>query len=417
MLQVTISSLAEQVQLLARSLSFQRSCPEFPRGMAGQLGFWPFFGWTVSTMVRPASSDEKGVPAVTLILPGFASHPSRTSGRAGQLLGWRLEVLMGLAIWVFSSSASAQATSGPSRIQDRKDKQAIPAVVAPVQQPPHPAVPVYGADAPEQTLPQPPEVVWDGKQLTIDAENSRLSDILLAVRVKTGASVDFPEGATSERVVVHLGPAAVREVLSSLLYGTDFDYVIQSADDDEDGLRSLVVTLHGKGGDDAPGAGAAGTVAAAPAGRRLMPGYAAPGKPKFQAEAEAALAAEEAASQDSAPVADSASAADAAPAKDTPTADAASAKDTPAVAGKESPSTGSQAANSDPKSAPPSTATSSPDGGSVAANDPAPTDSNDQSPASQAIQNMQHMFEQRRQIQTQQNQAAQQQHQQQPAAD
>jgi hypothetical protein len=357
-------------------------------------------------MVRPARSDEKGVPAVTLILPGFASHPSRTSGRAGQLLGWRLEVLMGLAIWVFASSASAQATPGPSSIQDRKDKQAIPAVVAPVQQPPHPAVPVYRADAPEQTLPQPPEVVWDGKQLTIDAENSRLSDILLAVRVKTGASVDFPEGAASERVAVHLGPAAVREVLSSLLYGTDFDYVIQSTDDDEDGLRSLVVTLHGIGVDDAPGAAAAGTVTAAPAGRRLMPGYAAPGKPKFQAEAEAALAAEEAASQDSAPVADSPSAADAAP-----------AKDTPAAAGKESPSTGSEAASSDPKSAPPSTATSSPDAGSVAASDAAPTDSNEQSAAAQAIQNMQHMFEQRRQIQSQQNQAAQQQRQQQPAAD
>lgn len=307
---------------------------------------------------------------------------------------------MGLAIWVFASSASAQATPGPSRIQDRKDKPAIPAVVAPVEQPPHPVVPVYGADALEQTLPQPPEVVWDGKQLTIDAENSRLSDILLAVRVKTGASVDFPEGAASERVVVHLGPAAVREVLSSLLYGTDFDYVIQSADDDEDGLRSLVVTLHGKGGDDAPGAAVAGTVVAAPAGRRLMPGYAAPGKPKFQAEAEAALAAEQAASQDSAPVADTAS-------------DAPPAKDTPAAADKESSSTGSQAANSDSKSAP-APASSSPDAGSVAVSDPAPTDSNEQSAASQAIQNMQHMFEQRRQIQSQQNQAAAQQ--QQPAA-
>jgi hypothetical protein len=406
MLQVTISSLAEQVQLLALSLSFRRRCPEFPRGMAAQFVFWPFSAGLVPSTVRPASSDEKGVPAVTLFLPGFASHPSRTSGRTGQLLGWRLEVLMGLAIWVFASSASAQATPGPSRIQDRKDKQAIPAVVAPVEQPPHPVVPVYGADALEQTLPQPPEVVWDGKQLTIDAENSRLSDILSAVRLKTGASVDFPDGAASERVVVHLGPAAVREVLSSLLYGTDFDYVIQSADDDEDGLRSLVVTLHGKGGDEAPGAAVAGTVGAAPAGRRLMPGYAGPGKPKFQAEAEAALAAEQAASQDSAPVADSAAAADAPP-----------TKDTPAAADKESPSNGSQAANSDPKSAPPSSTASSPDAGSVAASDPAPTDSNEQSAASQAIQNMQRMFEQRRQIQSQQNQAAQQPHQQQPAAD
>jgi hypothetical protein len=107
---------------------------------------------------------------------------------------------MGLAIWIFASWASAQATPGPSRIQERKEKPANPVVVAPAQQAPHPVVPIYGAAAPEQTLPQPPEIAWDGKQLTIDAENSRLSDILLAIRAKTGASVEFPGGATSERV-------------------------------------------------------------------------------------------------------------------------------------------------------------------------------------------------------------------------
>jgi hypothetical protein len=195
---------------------------------------------------------------------------------------------MGLAIWLFASLASAQATPRPSRIQERKEKPANPVVVVPAQQTPHPVVPIYGAAAPEQTLPQPPEIDWDGKLLSIGAENAKLSDVLLAVQAKTGASIDFPGGATSERVAVHLGPAPVREVLSSLSYGTNFDYVIEGADDDQDGLRSVIVTTRGGSIDDAV------VVLDTPEhpGMRLMPGYAAPGKRTFQAAAEAAAAAQ-----------------------------------------------------------------------------------------------------------------------------
>ena len=308
---------------------------------------------------------------------------------------------MGLAIWVFVSSASAQATPGPPHIQERKEKQATSAVVAPVQQPAHPVVPIYGAAASEETLPQPPEVVWDGKQLTIDAENSKLSDILLAVRAKTGASVDFPGGATSERVAVHLGPAPVREVLSSLLYGPDFDYVIQAADDDEDGLGSVVVTQRGGKGEDVVGADA--PVVAADAVKtpamRLMRGWAAPGKPAFQAEAEAALAAKQA-------EADGASATETDAAVPTPGQGSADS-------GAESAAAGPPPANADPKSA----SSTSSAGSTVTVSDipPATTasatsasssgdSSGEQSEAAQRVQNMMNMFEQRRQIQARQNQ-------------
>jgi hypothetical protein len=341
---------------------------------------------------------------VTQILVGFARHEFRRSGRIQRRLAWSLEVLMGLAIWVFASLASAQATPGPSRIQERKEKPATPVVVSPAQQPPHPVVPVYGAAAPEQTLPQPPEIAWDGKQLTIDAENSRLSDILQAIRAKTGASVDFPQGATSERVAVHLGPAPVREVLSSLLYGTDFDYVIQSTDDDEDGLRSVVVTLRGGKSDDLVGADAEQVAAdaAKTPGMRLMRGYAAPGKPAFQAEAEAALAAKKAEAE-SGFTSESAAATD----SDVPTREQGSA-----ATSAESAATGPSPINTDPNSAP--AATSSADGSTVAVSDIPPPNtaatsgdsSGEQSEATQKVQNMLNMFEQRRQIQAQQNQRA-----------
>jgi hypothetical protein len=337
---------------------------------------------------------------VTQILPGFARHRFRRSGRIQRRLAWSLEVLMGLAFWVFASLASAQATPGPSRIQERKEKPANPVVVAPAHPTLHPVVPIYGATAPEQTLPQPPEIDWDGKRLTIDAENSKLSDVLLAIRAKTGASIDFPGGATSERVAVHLGPAPVREVLSSLLYGTNFDYVIQGADSDEEGLRSVVVTTRGGGIDDAA------VVADTPEhpGMRLMPGYAAPGKRAFQAAAEAAAAAQsdQPAPENSAAAAEAAVAAGDAP---SPTSEpgsapagAESAHSQPASTDTQSPIPTADAGlglgdgSSSPRatiSSTASTASSSPGSG----------------PLPQMIQDMTRLFQQRQQIQAQQNQA------------
>ena len=71
----------------------------------------------------------------------------------------------------------------------------------------------------------PPKVSFSGGMLTIVAENSTLSDILRAVKTQTGAAVEIPPNAT-ERVVTHLGPGAPRDVLSSLLNGSHFNYVM-----------------------------------------------------------------------------------------------------------------------------------------------------------------------------------------------
>jgi hypothetical protein len=258
--------------------------------------------------------------------------------------------------------------------------------------------PIYERTVPEQTLPEPPEVAWDGKQLTIDAENSRLADILLAVRTKTGALVEFPGGgACLERVAVHLGPAPVREVLSSLLYGSDFDYVIQAADDDEDGLRSVVITLRGKG-DDVVGASApvVAADAAKTPGMRLMRGYAAPGKPAFQAEAEAALAAKQA-DADGAVATDSATATDAA--VPTPGQGAADSGAESAAAGSPSATSSADRSTVTVSDIPPATSASATSASSSGDSSGEPSDT------AQKVQNMMNMFEQRRQIQARQNQS------------
>jgi hypothetical protein len=262
------------------------------------------------------------------------------------------------------------------------------------------------AQVSEETLPQPPEVSWDGKRLTIDAENSKLEDILLGVRNKTGASVDFPANASSERVAVHLGPAPAREVLSSLLYGSDFDYVIQAADDDPDALRSVVLTARGKGDESAAADNT--MVAAGPVktpGMRMMRGYAAPGKPTYQAAAEAALAAEQAAADGTAPATD----------ETAPPAESAATTEAAAPTAGQGSAAPSSAEAAPANSAPSNGAPSSGEGSTVAASDTPSTitptaasgnNSGDQSEVSQRMQDMMKMFQQRQQIQAQQNQAA-----------
>ena len=94
---------------------------------------------------------------------------------------------------------------------------------------------------------QPPQVHYSWGQLTIVAENSTLADILVAVRTQTGAAVEVPPSAT-ERVVAHLGPAPARDVLTALLNGTHFNYVMIGSPAHPENVERLILTLK-TGGD------------------------------------------------------------------------------------------------------------------------------------------------------------------------
>lgn len=98
------------------------------------------------------------------------------------------------------------------------------------------------AATPEQMPAQPPQVTYRDGQLTIVARNSRLSDILNAVRSRTGASLDMPPETAQERIAMQLGPAPAPEVLSDLLDGSRFDYVILGSPQDPSALVTLILT-------------------------------------------------------------------------------------------------------------------------------------------------------------------------------
>ena len=83
-------------------------------------------------------------------------------------------------------------------------------------------------------------VTSDGNQLIIEARDCALSQILDAVRAKTGANIDVSGGA-AEHMTVNIGPGPARQVISSLLGWTDFDYVIQGSDVDAVTIQSIML--------------------------------------------------------------------------------------------------------------------------------------------------------------------------------
>ncbi|MFI5116551.1 MAG: hypothetical protein ACHP8B_07610 [Terriglobales bacterium] len=130
-------------------------------------------------------------------------------------------------------SSGASATSSHPQKAHAHRKKTAPAVETP-QPPPAPLTP-------EQMSPTPPQVTYQNGLLTIDARNSTLSQVLRAVQARTGASVEMPSSAANERVMMQVGPGRARDVLSTLLNGSKFDYVILGMADTPGGVQKVIL--------------------------------------------------------------------------------------------------------------------------------------------------------------------------------
>jgi hypothetical protein len=110
-----------------------------------------------------------------------------------------------------------------------------------------PKHPVSGSSSasPSQTLDQmpavPPQVVFQNGQLTITAKNCTLGDVLKAVHAQTGAHIELP-GNAGDRVVGSFGPGPARDVLSTLLNGSHFNYVLLGSEADPQALDRVILT-------------------------------------------------------------------------------------------------------------------------------------------------------------------------------
>jgi len=89
-------------------------------------------------------------------------------------------------------------------------------------------------------------VVYEDGELTINAENASLTDVLAELRKCMGAQIEFSGAAGAQKVWANFGPGPARKVLSDLLNGTEFNYVIQGSATDPNGIRSVALTPHSK---------------------------------------------------------------------------------------------------------------------------------------------------------------------------
>src|ERR1700727_1439475 len=95
------------------------------------------------------------------------------------------------------------------------------------------------------------QVEFRNHQLRIDAENITLRDALKAISARTGAEVQFPAVELGERIFVHLGPGSARDVITQLLNGSQFNYVILSLPSDPGGITRLILSRASSAGERA----------------------------------------------------------------------------------------------------------------------------------------------------------------------
>jgi hypothetical protein len=91
-----------------------------------------------------------------------------------------------------------------------------------------------------KSAPELPRVTYDRGLLTVAADNSSLAEILNAIHSRIGGTTEFPAAAASERATVHLGPAPLLSVLSALLLGSPFDYVIVGSGQEPGGIQIVL---------------------------------------------------------------------------------------------------------------------------------------------------------------------------------
>ncbi len=138
--------------------------------------------------------------------------------------------------------------TGKARTSARKHRKKQPAAVPQAIMTPPPAQPPP-PPTPGQMPPVAPRVGYRNGLMTVTAENSRLGDILQAIRQLTGATMDVPPQANEERVVFRYGPASPRDVVTALLNGSRYNYVIVGSPANPGAVQRLMMSgQRGDGG-------------------------------------------------------------------------------------------------------------------------------------------------------------------------
>jgi len=157
---------------------------------------------------------------------------------------WRCDRLFPVLLFLLlctSIPIAANAQQNPAT-QNRNGEVQSAARTHPLTVPvPQPVSTAAYAASPEQEPASSLEVTFEAGQLMINAQNRTLSEILDAVRARTGAEIDLNGHGSGERMTVRIGPGPARQVLSGLLGWTEFDYIIQGSESDPQAIHSVLL--------------------------------------------------------------------------------------------------------------------------------------------------------------------------------
>jgi hypothetical protein len=111
-------------------------------------------------------------------------------------------------------------------------------------------VPGNPSDTPDPNTPPdpPPARVAVGYQnglLSISAERATLTQVLAEIRSQTGAEVLVPPGADQEKVFANFGPAPAKEVMSALLNGSPYNFILIGSASNPNHLERVLLSQKG----------------------------------------------------------------------------------------------------------------------------------------------------------------------------
>ncbi len=144
----------------------------------------------------------------------------------------------------------AKATKTSSKRAKKTRKEAPEPAETEAEKAPTPPPPT-----PEQSPATAPQVTYQNGLLSIRSDNSTLGAILAAVKTSTGATVDAPGSTANDRIATVLGPGDARDVLSSLLDNSKYDFILLGQPDRPLAVQKIILTAKASGpGTPAPAA-------------------------------------------------------------------------------------------------------------------------------------------------------------------
>lgn len=91
------------------------------------------------------------------------------------------------------------------------------------------------------------EVSFQDGLLSVMSTKGSLADVLTEIRKQTGADIAIPAGAEQEEVAASLGPGTPRDVVSQLLNGSRYNFILVGADNDPNKLERVILSPKGAG--------------------------------------------------------------------------------------------------------------------------------------------------------------------------